>query len=73
MGLSFTVAAVPRQRSHSQVAVRRDSWPYFTVSDSILSQPGGLGARVYIPQEQGGPVIPPGTGFLFVASNDSQG
>jgi predicted PurR-regulated permease PerM len=30
-----------------------------------LSQPGGPGPRIYIPQEQGGPVIPPGTGFPF--------
>jgi hypothetical protein len=36
-------------------------------------QPGGPGPRIYIPQEQGDPVIPPGTGFPFVASNDSQG
>jgi hypothetical protein len=28
-------------------------------------QPGGQGPRIYIPQEQGGPVIPPGTGFTF--------
>jgi hypothetical protein len=28
-----------------------------------LFQPGGPGSRIYIPQEQGGPVIPPGTGF----------
>jgi hypothetical protein len=28
-------------------------------------QPGGPGPRIYIPQEQGGPVISPGTGFLF--------
>jgi hypothetical protein len=28
-----------------------------------LPQPGGPGSRIYIPQEQGGPVIPPGTGF----------
>jgi hypothetical protein len=26
-----------------------------------LPQPGGPGSRIYIPQEQGGPVIPPGT------------
>jgi hypothetical protein len=26
-----------------------------------------------VPKEQGGPVIPPGTGFPFVASYDSQG
>jgi hypothetical protein len=28
-----------------------------------LPQPGGPGSRIYIPQEQGGPAIPPGTGF----------
>jgi hypothetical protein len=28
-----------------------------------LPQPGGPGSRTYIPQEQAGPVIPPGTGF----------
>jgi hypothetical protein len=28
-----------------------------------LPKPGGPGSRIYIPQEQGGPVIPPGTGF----------
>jgi hypothetical protein len=28
-----------------------------------LLQPGGSGSRIYNPQEQGGPVIPPGTGF----------
>jgi hypothetical protein len=29
------------------------------------SQPGGPGPLIYIPQEQGGPVILPGTGFPF--------
>jgi hypothetical protein len=28
-----------------------------------LPQPGGPGSRIYIPQEQGGPLMPPGTGF----------
>jgi hypothetical protein len=28
-----------------------------------LPQPGGPGSRMYIPQEEGGPVIPPGTGL----------
>jgi hypothetical protein len=32
-----------------------------------LPQPGGLGSRIYIPQEQGGPVIPPSTGLLTLA------
>jgi hypothetical protein len=35
-GLSFTIAAGPRQRSHSRVRVPSDSRPYFTVSDSRL-------------------------------------
>jgi hypothetical protein len=51
MGLSFTIAVGPRQRSHSQVRVPLNSWQYFTVSDSWLPEPGGLGPRIYIPQE----------------------
>jgi hypothetical protein len=42
MGLSFTIAAGPRQRIHSLVRVPWDSRPYFTVSDSrrpFLSPP----------------------------------
>jgi hypothetical protein len=31
MSLSFTIADDLRQRSHSQVRVQRESWPYFTV------------------------------------------
>jgi hypothetical protein len=58
MGLSLTIAAGPRQRSQSRILV-----PYFTLTDSSLSQPGGLGSRIYIPQEQGVPAISPGTGF----------
>jgi hypothetical protein len=30
-----------------------------------LPEPGGPGPRIYIPKEQGGPVIPPSTGFPF--------
>jgi hypothetical protein len=36
MGLSITIAAGPRQHSHSRVRVPWDSQPYFTVSDSRL-------------------------------------
>jgi hypothetical protein len=54
------------QRSHSRVRVPRDSWRHFTASDSRLHQPGGSGLRIYIPQEQGRPVITPGTGFPFL-------
>jgi hypothetical protein len=48
-----------RQRSHSQVRVPRGSWPHFTVSHLRLPKPGGPGLCIYIPQEQGGSVIPP--------------
>jgi hypothetical protein len=64
-GLSFTIAADPRQRSYFWVKVPQDSWPYLTISDPRLSQPGGPGPLIYIPQEQGGPVIHPDTGFSF--------
>jgi hypothetical protein len=57
-GLSFAIAVGLHQHSHFRVGVPQD-----TVSDSRLPQPGGPGPRIYIPQEQGGPVIPPGTGF----------
>jgi hypothetical protein len=73
MDLSFTIAAGPHQRIHSRVRVLRDSGPYFTVSDLRLPQPGGPGPRIYIPQEQGGPVIPRRNGTLFFASYYSQG
>jgi hypothetical protein len=63
MSLSFTIAAGPRQHSHSQVRVPRDSRPYFTVSHSRLLQHGGSGPRIYIPQKQGDPAISPGTGL----------
>jgi hypothetical protein len=55
----------PRQRSHSQVQVPHNWRPYFTLPDSRFAQPGGPGPRIYIPQEQGAPVMPPGTGFTF--------
>jgi hypothetical protein len=35
-GLSFTIAADARQRSHSRVRVPWDSRPYFTIADSRL-------------------------------------
>lgn len=48
-GLAFIIAADPCHCSHSWVRVPWDSWPYFTVSDSRLPQPGGLGPHIYIP------------------------
>jgi hypothetical protein len=62
MGLSFTTAA----DSCSPViltSVLRDSWPHLTLSDSRLPKPAGPDPRIYNPQGQGGPVIPPGTVF----------
>jgi hypothetical protein len=64
-GLSFTIAADLCQSSHTRVRIPRDLWPYFTVSDSRHPKPGRPGPRIYIPQEQGGPVIPPDTCFPF--------
>jgi hypothetical protein len=43
----------------------RDSRQYFTVPIRETPQPGSPGPRIYIPQQQGGPDIPPGTGFPF--------
>jgi hypothetical protein len=45
---------------------------YILLSHLRLPQPGGPGPRIYIPQEQGGPVIPPGTGFCFLSLTVSQ-
>jgi hypothetical protein len=36
---------------------------YTLLSHLRLLQPGGPGSHIYIPQEQGGPIIPRGTGF----------
>jgi hypothetical protein len=36
---------------------------HILLSHLRLPKPGGPGSRIYIPQELGGPVIPPGTGF----------
>jgi hypothetical protein len=68
MGLSFTIAAGPNQRSHSQVRVPRDSWPNFTVSDSKLPKTGGPGPRIYIPRNRLARLWPQAPGYLFVVS-----
>jgi hypothetical protein len=65
LGLSFTIAAGPRQHSHSRVRVQWDSWWYFSDSDLRLPQPWGTCPYIYISQEQSGPVISTGTGFPF--------
>jgi hypothetical protein len=43
----------------------RRTYDYILLSHPRLLQPGRPGPRIYIPQEQGGPVIIPGTGFPF--------
>jgi hypothetical protein len=63
-GLSFTVCVGPcstgiiRSKSHR-------THVQILLSDSRLPQPGGAGPSIYIPQEQGGPVIPPSIWFPF--------
>jgi hypothetical protein len=54
LGLARAVTLGPKsRRTHG----------YILLSHLRLAQPGGPGSRIYILQEQGGPVIPPGTGF----------
>jgi hypothetical protein len=72
MDLSITIAADPRQHNHSRVRVLRDSWPYFTVSDSRYPQSGGPDLRIYIPQEHVARLYPQAQGSLFVVSYDLQ-
>jgi hypothetical protein len=72
MDLAFTIAAGPRQRSHSQIRVPRDSWSHFTVSDSRLPQPEGPGQSRYIPRNRVAQLYLQALGSFFVASYDSQ-
>jgi hypothetical protein len=53
-GLQTTTNNGPMNKSNTQANI-----------NSRLPQPGGPGPHIYIPREQGGPVIPPGTGFFF--------
>jgi hypothetical protein len=64
MGLPFTIAAGPHQRSHSQFR-SRGTHDHILLSQIRDPQPEGPGPRIYIPQEQGGPVILPDTWFHF--------
>jgi hypothetical protein len=43
----------------------RRTHSHILLSHLILPQPGWPGPHIYIPREQGGPVIPPGIGFHF--------
>jgi hypothetical protein len=73
MGLSFTIAAGPRQHSHSQVWVPRNSLAHFTVSDLRLPQPGGYVPVFIFPGNRVARLYPQVSGSLFVASYNSQG
>jgi hypothetical protein len=42
------------------------------VSLAFNPQPGGPGPRIYIPQWESGPVIPPGKVSILIALYDSQ-
>jgi hypothetical protein len=73
MGLSFTIAAGPRQRSHSQARVPRGSRLYFALSDLRLPQPGGRVPVFTPPGDRVAQLYHKAPGSLFVASYDSQG
>jgi hypothetical protein len=73
MGLSFTIAAGPCQRSRAQVRVPRDSWPYFTISDSRLPKLEGQIPIFISPRNRVAHLYPRALGSLFIASYDSQG
>jgi hypothetical protein len=55
-GLSFTIATGSRQRSHSEVRETHDHILLTQIPDSPNLE--GQAQRIYIPQEQSGPVIP---------------
>jgi hypothetical protein len=59
------MAAGPRQCSYSQIRVPQELLLHFTGSHSRLLQPGRPDPRIYNPQDQGDPVMSPGTGFPF--------
>jgi hypothetical protein len=58
--LLLGVASVVTLGSESRI-----NHDHISLSHMRLPQPGGPGSRIYIPQEQSGPVIHPGTGFPF--------
>jgi hypothetical protein len=64
-GVSFSIAADTRQRSHFQVRIPRELWPHFTVSDLSLPKPRRPGPLIYIRQKHDRPIMPSGMGFPF--------
>jgi hypothetical protein len=73
MSLSFTIAAGSRQHSHSQIRVPRDSWPYFTVSDSRLPKLEGQVHVLITLRDKVAQLYPQALGSLFVTSYDLLG
>jgi hypothetical protein len=73
MGLSFTIAAGSRQRSHSRIRVPRDSRPYFTISDSRFPNLEGQAPVFISPRNRVAKLYPQALGSLFIASYGSQG
>jgi hypothetical protein len=64
MGLARAITLEPKShRTHGHILLSHLRPP----------QPGGPGSRIYIPQEQGGPVIPPGIGFRFLSPLTTRG
>jgi hypothetical protein len=53
------------QCNHSRVRVAQNR-NHTLLSYLRLPQPGGPGSRIYIPREQGGPIISQGTGFALL-------
>jgi hypothetical protein len=74
MGLSFTLQLLlGLARAVTLGSMSRRTQGHILLSHLRLPQPGGPGPHIYISQEQGGPVIPPGTKFPFVNPYNSQG
>jgi hypothetical protein len=64
LGLARAVTLESR-RTQEQSLLSPAELGHILLSHLILPQPGRPGSRIYIPQEQGSPVIPPGTGLPF--------
>jgi hypothetical protein len=62
--LARTIASAPCQSSHSLVP-KPQNLHHILLSHTLLRKPGGPGSSIYIPHQQGDPVIPPDSGFPF--------
>jgi hypothetical protein len=73
MGLSFTIVAGPLQHIHSQAQFPQDSWPHFTLLNSILPHLGGQFALFISHRNRVAQLYPQALGSLSVVFHDSQG